>query len=69
MKPEQVRAIARRYQTETGNWSKSDLIRNIQGAEGNFDCYATACKGECDQADCVWRKDCFDDAPYSQVCM
>jgi len=38
---------------------KVDLVRNIQLAEGNFDCFATARCDECDQVNCLWRKDCL----------
>jgi hypothetical protein len=38
---------------------KGDLIRAIQRAEGNFDCYGTATEEECDQEGCLWREDCF----------
>jgi hypothetical protein len=35
------------------------LIRAIQLKEGNFDCFATAHEGVCDQGGCLWRTDCF----------
>jgi len=37
---------------------KADLIRQIQRAEGNFDCFG-ATKGYCDQLDCCFREDCL----------
>jgi len=43
---------------DTWKYSKKDLIRNIQKAEGNFDCFATA-KNHCDQLACSWRSDCI----------
>lgn len=39
-------------------YSKTELIRAIQKAEGNFDCYGTT-KGYCNQSSCCWRKDCL----------
>ena len=60
MKLEQIRAIARSHSIKPGNLSKIKLIRMIQAAEGNFDCYASASSGECDQMSCSWREDCFD---------
>jgi len=37
---------------------KTELIRAIQKAEGNFDCFGTA--GDyCDQLGCIWRDDCI----------
>ena len=37
---------------------KTDLIRSIQTAEGNFPCFGTA-KDFCDQMSCSWRGDCL----------
>jgi hypothetical protein len=39
--------------------TRVELVRLLQRSEGNFDCFATATTGECDQLDCVWREDCF----------
>jgi hypothetical protein len=41
---------------KTFGLSKAELIRRIQRAEGNFDCFGTA-KGYCDQLDCCFRED------------
>ncbi len=38
---------------------KADLIRAIQKAEGNFDCFGSTEGGVCDQAECVWLSDCL----------
>jgi hypothetical protein len=43
---------------DTWRLSKKDLIKTIQRAEGNFDCYGTA-KGGCSQVACCWRSDCL----------
>jgi hypothetical protein len=37
---------------------KGDLIRQIQRAEGNFDCFGTAVDF-CDQWKCCFREDCL----------
>jgi predicted metal-binding transcription factor (methanogenesis marker protein 9) len=37
---------------------KADLIRQIQRAEGNFDCFGTAVQ-YCDQWKCCFREDCL----------
>lgn len=60
MKMEEVRTIAKSHKIKPGNLSKKELIKMIQTVEGNFDCYATAYSGECDQVNCLWRDDCFD---------
>jgi hypothetical protein len=36
------------------------LIRSIQRAEGNPDCFRTS-QGDCDQLDCEWRKYCLEE--------
>jgi CMP-N-acetylneuraminic acid synthetase len=36
--------------------AKGELIRAIQQAEGNSDCYEKI--GDCGQTDCCWRSDC-----------
>ena len=38
--------------------SKAELIRRIQKAEGNFDCFGTA-TDYCDQPECCFKEDCL----------
>lgn len=59
MKIQRVREIARSQGLEPGKAEKVELIRAIQIKEGNFDCFATAYEGVCDQTGCQWREDCF----------
>ncbi|MEY4140527.1 MAG: hypothetical protein RLZZ371_2709 [Pseudomonadota bacterium] len=54
-----IRQLAKTLKIEPGHLSKPELIWQIQLAEGNFDCYASAQSGECDQLDCTWRTDCL----------
>jgi len=35
-----------------------NLIRSIQRAEGNLDCYRTG-RQQCDRMNCVWRDHCL----------
>ncbi|MCX5700164.1 MAG: SAP domain-containing protein [Candidatus Omnitrophica bacterium] len=44
---------------DTWRLSKKELIKTIQRAEGNFDCFSTARKNACDQMVCCWRIDCL----------
>jgi len=55
----ELREIAKALGIKAGNLPKAELIKTIQKTEGNFDCFATAEAGECDQAGCCWRDDCF----------
>lgn len=59
MKIQRIREIARNQGMEPGKAEKVELIRAIQRKEGNFDCFATASAGVCDQTGCQWREDCF----------
>ena len=43
---------------KTFGLSKVELIRRIQRAEGNFDCFGTAVE-HCDQFQCCFREDCL----------
>lgn len=59
MKIQKIRELARHQGLEPGKAGKVELIRAIQRKEGNFDCFATAHEGICDQDGCLWRTDCF----------
>lgn len=58
-----IRKIAKRMGV-SHRWGmeKQELVRAIQRAEGNFDCFGSAMEGVCDQAACLWRQDCFAEA-------
>jgi hypothetical protein len=59
MKLEEIRTIAKSRSINPGKLSKTELIKSIQNDEDNFDCFATAYDGVCDQQGCSWRDDCF----------
>lgn len=59
MNMQEIRVIAKNHEIKTSGLSKADLVKAIQREEGNFDCYATASDGNCDQSECLWRKDCM----------
>lgn len=59
MKLEDIRSIAESRGVHPRKLSKAALIKTLQVGEGNFDCFATASSGECDQSGCSWREDCF----------
>ena len=56
---QEIRTIAKAHSIHPGKHGKTELIKSIQLGEGNFDCFATAFAGECDQSGCSWREDCF----------
>ena len=59
MKMDDIREIARQLGIKPGKLNKTQLVQSIQRQEGNFDCFASAANGECDQLGCNWREDCF----------
>jgi hypothetical protein len=59
MQMQEIRTIAKNFGIKTSRQNKVDLVRSIQMAEGNFNCFATAVNGVCDQTTCIWREDCF----------
>lgn len=60
MNMQEVRAIAKSHHIDAEGMPKIDIIHTLQREEGNFDCFATAYDGVCDQLGCMWREDCFD---------
>jgi len=61
MKMQELRVIAKKYGINSFGKTKANLIREIQIAEGNFDCFGSAVE-YCDQWGCRYRPLCFDDA-------
>jgi hypothetical protein len=62
MNMQEIRSLAKNFGIKTLRLSKIKLVRNIQQAEGNFDCFSTAVDAVCNRGDCLWRTDCFDAA-------
>jgi hypothetical protein len=59
MKIREIRQKAKTLDLKsTFGLSKAELIRRIQRAEGNFDCFGTATDW-CDQSQCSFREDCL----------
>lgn len=58
MKIQNIKKKAKSLGINAGKMKKTDLIRAIQRAEGNFDCFGSA-TDYCDQLNCAWRGDCL----------
>lgn len=58
MKMQGVREIAKAKGVKAGKMDKTELIRAIQRAEGNTDCFAGNNVSGCDRLNCLWREDC-----------
>jgi hypothetical protein len=63
----EIREMARPLGVRSTRMRKADLIRAIQRAEGNFDCYGTATVEECDQEECLWREECFKESVAEDI--
>lgn len=64
MKMTEVRAMAKARGLKFGvGLTKIEAIRMLQRDEGNFDCFARAESGYCDQEQCIFREDCLTLAP------
>lgn len=62
MNVNEIRKIAKEKGVAPARLRKKELIRSIQRAEGNFDCYGTNYNGDCDQLGCSWRDSCLLDS-------
>ena len=62
-----IRTRAKDLGLKTGRIGKVNLVRNIQRAEGNFDCFATAFNSVCDQDGCLWQEECFTQAKKQRL--
>jgi len=58
MTVKELQRKARTLNIKTDGLRKAFLIKAIQRAEGNFDCFGSA-TGSCDQQNCLFRKDCL----------
>ncbi len=58
MQMKKIKEIAKKNGITPGSMSRTELIRAIQRAEGNSDCFATMHVNDCNQMDCLWRVDC-----------
>jgi hypothetical protein len=62
MKMQEIRNITKERGLKVGKMNKVNLIRTIQRAEGNADCFGTEHVKICGQTNCLWREDCLADA-------
>jgi hypothetical protein len=58
MKLEEIKEIAKQHNIKTAKAKKSDLVRTIQQAEGNVQCFDSGKVAQCGQDTCLWREDC-----------
>lgn len=58
MKVTDIKKKAKSLGVEPGKMAKTDLVRAIQAAEGNPQCFDSG-RPECAEAKCCWRMDCI----------
>jgi len=58
----EIKKMAKRLGVNSNKMKKTELVRKIQTAEGNWPCFRTAEK-TCDRKDCLWLDDCVGKAP------
>ncbi len=54
----EIKKVAVEQGVKPGKMKKTELVRAIQEAEGNPQCFLTGFANACGQADCLWRPDC-----------
>ena len=52
-----IRSVAKAKGVNSAGLKKGEIIRVVQRAEGDFDCFGSAVDGICDQERCAWRAD------------
>ena len=58
MRFQDIRKLAKDMDVSTYRMKKTDVIRAIQQAENNIECYGTERVGTCQEHACLWRSDC-----------
>ncbi len=58
MNMKEIKEVAKDRGVKPGRLKKVELIREIQGAEGNPQCFNTDFSDQCGQPDCLWRSEC-----------
>ena len=58
MNIKEIKAMASKNGVKTGKMQRAEIIRAIQKAENNFDCYGTDRVQDCNEQKCLWLSDC-----------
>jgi len=59
MKIQEIQKIAKNMGINTFRMKKADIVRAIQRAENNMDCFYTPRVEYCGELLCLWREDCL----------
>ncbi len=60
MKMSEIHKIAKEKGVKSFGKNKIAIIREIQQKEGNIPCFATDRINNCNEINCLWRKDCLN---------
>jgi DNA-binding IscR family transcriptional regulator len=55
----EIRKMAKGMDINSYRLKKSDIIRAIQRAENNIECFGTQRVDYCNEDQCLWRHDCI----------
>ena len=55
----EIKRMAKGMGINTRGMKKTDVIRSIQRAENNIECYGTQRVDMCDEDACLWKNDCI----------
>jgi len=58
MKLEEIKTIAQQHNIKVSKMKKAELVRAIQGAERNEQCFEAGKSATCGQSGCSWREIC-----------
>ncbi len=61
-----IRKMAKGMDINTYRLKKPDIIRAIQKAENNIECFGTQRVDDCNEVTCLWRHDCILSNNHSQ---
>ena len=59
MRFNEIKQMAKEMEINTYRMNKADIIRAIQRAENNIDCFGTSRVQFCQEQACLWRTDCI----------
>jgi len=59
MKFNEIQKMAKKMGVNTFRMNKTGMIRTIQRAENNIECYGSLRVNYCQEMECLWRDDCL----------
>lgn len=66
MSLKQIEELAERLHVDIEGLNLVEAVRLLQRLEGNYDCFARAESGFCDQTDCLFYIECMENSTKSE---